>query len=360
MKRIIKMLSMLILVGTLIAADTMSVSAATLKDLFDAEYYSSTYADLEAAFGDNEEALYQHFLTYGLMEGRNASPYFDIRVYREKYADLDAAFGNDWEKYAEHYLIYGLEEGRDGGGEFDAVSYAKRYPDLYEAFGYDLVQLKAHYETYGVQENRDSVSETIVEEQERIAKEAEDAQVQEQEQTPSSERVEEIFDGDGFRYIIIYDAAGNIIKASVYDAANIYYGSEVFEYDSEGNCISDCVTLADGSGFEYKYRADGGYVFVEKNSSGAVVSKEERDAYHLIYEENNGVITIDYEYVDGNKLIHKYDEGMIWRTEEYNEDSLMRVVEYYASGTKYREILFGEDGTVQEVIYNEDGTVYEE
>lgn len=54
-------------------SSVMSVSTETLKDCFNAEYYSSTYADLDDAFGNGEDALYKYYLEYGIAEGRMIS-----------------------------------------------------------------------------------------------------------------------------------------------------------------------------------------------------------------------------------------------------------------------------------------------
>ena len=41
--------------------------------------HAAAYKDVVAVLGNDEEALYQHYLTYGLKEGRNASIYFNHR-----------------------------------------------------------------------------------------------------------------------------------------------------------------------------------------------------------------------------------------------------------------------------------------
>lgn len=149
---------------SLILGSAINASAANLRDIFDAKYYAEKYEDLKAAFGDNEELLYQHYITYGIKEGRVASALFNVQKYRDLYADLEAAYGDDWNSYAEHYLNFGLNEGRDGGGEFDAVSYADRYADLYAAYGYDIEALYAHYQTYGMEEGRNASSQAVINE----------------------------------------------------------------------------------------------------------------------------------------------------------------------------------------------------
>lgn len=150
------------------ASLSIGVSAATLRDLFDADYYREQYPDLDAAFGDNEEALYKHYLEYGISEGRIGSLVFDVTKYREKYSDLNDAFGDDWDAYANHYLTLGVSEEREGGGKFDAVSYAKRYDDIYEAYGLNFDKLYEHYQAFGQYEEREALSETEYQEQQAI------------------------------------------------------------------------------------------------------------------------------------------------------------------------------------------------
>ncbi|MDO4747902.1 MAG: RICIN domain-containing protein [Eubacteriales bacterium] len=97
----------------------------SLKHLvFDASYYSSTNADLKAAYGTDADKLYKHFLDFGIKEGRKAHPSFDIKYYLSANADLKAAYGTDYAKGMRHYLSMGCNENRrtaplvDLGAEF--------------------------------------------------------------------------------------------------------------------------------------------------------------------------------------------------------------------------------------------------
>ena len=94
MKRVVKKLLCVAIASVLLCGNALSVDAAGLKDIFDAEYYAEQYPDLKAAFGNNEKALYQHFLKFGIKEGRVMNPIIDIVKYREQYGDLQDAFGN--------------------------------------------------------------------------------------------------------------------------------------------------------------------------------------------------------------------------------------------------------------------------
>ena len=80
--------------------------------VFDPKYYSGKYADLKAAFGDNAQALWNHFVTFGMNEFRQASEGFNPVVYRDSYEDLRNAFGDNNPMYYFHYVAFGINEGR--------------------------------------------------------------------------------------------------------------------------------------------------------------------------------------------------------------------------------------------------------
>lgn len=90
------------------AADKTDYSA-----VFDANYYYSAYADLQSAIGNDGNALLQHFIAYGMQEGRRGNAEFDVRAYMANNPDLIQAFGSeDLKSYYLHYISYGKKEGR--------------------------------------------------------------------------------------------------------------------------------------------------------------------------------------------------------------------------------------------------------
>lgn len=115
MKKPLKTICTLSIAATLLLSASLNVSAA--------ELYVQTYPDLAAAFGHDEEALYQHYISCGIAEGRIASTVLDIAKYRDIYPDLAAAFGDNWDAYADYYLTCGIAEGRSNGiGEGSSLS----------------------------------------------------------------------------------------------------------------------------------------------------------------------------------------------------------------------------------------------
>lgn len=74
--------------------------------------YMTYNPDLVAAFGDNQKALFEHFINSGMKEGRQASSQFNLAAYKANNPDLVALFGDDNTKYYEHYMTNGKGEGR--------------------------------------------------------------------------------------------------------------------------------------------------------------------------------------------------------------------------------------------------------
>lgn len=109
----------------LLCSNVIDAEAAKNKGLttltFDAEYYYETYPDLQAAFPFDYEILYNHYLKYGLKEGRSGSQVFNCVVYKANYKDLQKAFGRDYMAYCIHYEQYGQFEEREALTAFKNV-----------------------------------------------------------------------------------------------------------------------------------------------------------------------------------------------------------------------------------------------
>lgn len=80
--------------------------------VFDPTYYSNKYSDLKNAFGTNATKLFEHFVNYGVNEGRVASSNFNPIIYKNRYPDLQKAFGEDLSSYYKHYIEFGHKEER--------------------------------------------------------------------------------------------------------------------------------------------------------------------------------------------------------------------------------------------------------
>ena len=138
--------------GIIRSANAVSVPEELKAYVFDAKYYADKYADLKTAYGYDEEKLYDHFVNYGIEEGRTASPYFDVRFYmNQNTQNFRETMKGDYEKAFKHFLtniesttLMKLSE------NFDAVYYAEQNPDLNET---TILGLLEHYVSVGSKQN---------------------------------------------------------------------------------------------------------------------------------------------------------------------------------------------------------------
>lgn len=242
-----------------------------IETIFDEYYYADKYPDLKEAYGYDREALLEHFMTFGLSEGRQMNEMIDIVQYRENYQDLQDAFGDDWDAYVAHYLTYGAYEHRDNGTDFDPLDYLARYSDLQADLGNNVLAAYKHYEQYGKQENRDGRSEAAVRAEEAAKYSSSAAPAAPEKESFEIQSVQVLGSGrirvtlnqktgqplglDAFS--IICNSGGSdmtILSVStndnmVYDLATAYYKDQ--EYDIQ-------ITLADGTAISkvFAYRTD--------------------------------------------------------------------------------------------------------
>lgn len=287
---------------TMLLASTLNVSAAGLKDIFDAQYYADSYADLKETFGNDEKQLYQHFVTYGLKEGRNMSPILDVAAYREAYGDLDAAFGDNWDAYVDHFLTFGAYEMRDKGVLFNPVSYAAAYGDISAAFGDDLMAITRHYLTFGKSENRTQGTSNGYAD---IAAAKQAAQAAAQAATQAAARPD---------------------KPSVTYSA--YGGRTEYKYDDRGNCIESIEYNSYGGMMSHSYSS--------YNSNDDIVYYEMRDSEGKL----RGYTKYEYDGKKLQKATRHNGSGNItsYSTYEWNGNQV-KILDYNASGemTGYSE-----------------------
>ncbi len=69
------------------------------EPVFSVEYYRAAYADLREAFGDDPQAYFQHFVTFGMSEGRQGKLDFSIREFLRRHTALQGKFGDDLQAY---------------------------------------------------------------------------------------------------------------------------------------------------------------------------------------------------------------------------------------------------------------------
>ncbi len=95
--------------------------AQQLRPLFDAAFYLAKYPDLAAMRLDPLD----HYVHYGLAEGRDPNPFFDGAWYRAHYPDVAKSGIHP----LLHYLSIGATEQRNPHPRFDAGFYVEQHPE---------------------------------------------------------------------------------------------------------------------------------------------------------------------------------------------------------------------------------------
>lgn len=153
---------------------TTVLNGVDYSAVYDFNYYVGKYPDIKAAYGNNPAGALQHFVQYGMNEGRQGSASFYVWYYRGNYADLILAYGDDLKPYYLHYVNYGQKEGRvatrkiaanvmmyndvDYANVYDFCYYTKRYPDIMAAYSNDPAGALRHFLNYGMKEGRQAES----------------------------------------------------------------------------------------------------------------------------------------------------------------------------------------------------------
>ncbi len=144
--------------------------------VFDADYYYNNNADVAKSYGTNAAKLLEHFVNYGMSEGRQAIASFNVTSYKNRYKDLRQAYGDNLKSYYYHYINYGCAEGRVATGDveitdgittlngtdysavYDYSYYIANNPDVANAYPDDDVAVLEHFVNFGMKEGRQAIA----------------------------------------------------------------------------------------------------------------------------------------------------------------------------------------------------------
>ncbi|NEQ45428.1 MAG: hypothetical protein F6K00_18570 [Leptolyngbya sp. SIOISBB] len=127
-----------------------------IAPLFDEADYLSENPDVAIAV---QQGIYQygfeHFVLFGLSEGRTPSNWFDEQYYLAQNADVAAAVSRGQTTAIAHFLQIGHRENRDPSAFFDASDYLLKNPDVKAAVDAGLLDSGfEHYIESGAEEGR--------------------------------------------------------------------------------------------------------------------------------------------------------------------------------------------------------------
>lgn len=122
--------------------------------LFYTEWYLLHNPDVTEAVSQGLIEPLEHFLRYGLKEGRSPGPLFDVQFYLHGNPDVAAAVARGETTAYEHFLTYGIYEGRAPIALFDAAYYLRHNPDVADAVRAGHFTPIQHFVEYGQYEGR--------------------------------------------------------------------------------------------------------------------------------------------------------------------------------------------------------------
>lgn len=148
--------------------------------VYDYDYYIMNNPDVEKIYGDDPQAVLEHFVLCGMSEGRRGNEEFDVTSYKNRYQDLRIAFENDLKSYYNHYIFLGKNEGRKASGSvemtpvtvyngvdysavYDYDFYINRYNDVKTLYKDNDVAALRHFVEFGMKEGRCASESFVVE-----------------------------------------------------------------------------------------------------------------------------------------------------------------------------------------------------
>ncbi len=169
-KTLKKVLLLILSIAAMLTVFSVKAQAATNEEVkpvvYDAEYYINSANDLKEAYTKadgsvDQEGLYNHYLVYGIREGRQGSPVFDIKYYLNSNKDLLNEFkeGNYARAY-QHFLEFGFAEGRSGSKLYNCAYYKAQNADVAKAYANQNNGLcYVHFAVFGQGEGRKASTE---------------------------------------------------------------------------------------------------------------------------------------------------------------------------------------------------------
>ena len=136
-------------------------------DTFDWQEYINNYADLKQAKIDTKEKAWNHWINYGVREGRSYNPNyinFNWKEYINNYNDLKEAKIDTKNKAWNHWIKYGFKEGRSydpNYNKFNWLEYINNNADLRQVNIDTKDKAWHHWINYGIDENRIHTNKNI-------------------------------------------------------------------------------------------------------------------------------------------------------------------------------------------------------
>lgn len=128
---------------------------AVATALFNPTWYLATQPDVRAAVESGLITAFDHFVLFGINEGRSPTPLLDVDFYLQQNPDVAAAVQLGLISAPAHFIHYGSSEPRQINPFIHLGTYLQANPDVAEAVAYNGLNALMHLLNYGVTEGRD-------------------------------------------------------------------------------------------------------------------------------------------------------------------------------------------------------------
>ena len=142
-----KMKTVLCAVSAVFLASIFGEIPSEAKTAFDPSYYFEKYVDVANEYGFDTQALFNHYQTAGMKEGR-----FPNRESEWKAAAGYVATQEERTAFMMQIPSPNPENANSDLPKFDPIYYYNNYPDVAAVIGPDAVGLLNHYFAYGYSE----------------------------------------------------------------------------------------------------------------------------------------------------------------------------------------------------------------
>ena len=150
-----KYILILALYFTATASEALA-SWVTDPSVIEPTYYADHNRDVYDEFGYNTQKLLNHWVKFGIRDGRSSSPVFDVRYYLKHNPDLATTLGREnFAKATEHWYKNGRKEGRPSHPEFNVRKYLQLNQDVAREYGKNnYIEAIYHYLRTGYKKGR--------------------------------------------------------------------------------------------------------------------------------------------------------------------------------------------------------------
>lgn len=123
--------------------------------LFDLDFYLQKNPDVAGAVAQGWITAYDHFMSFGMSEGRLPFSNFNVDYYLAQSPDVAAAVSSGEVTAVEHFFKHGTTELREFSPLFNLQAYLDANPDVKAGVESGLITAAQHLMTHGIVEARD-------------------------------------------------------------------------------------------------------------------------------------------------------------------------------------------------------------